>query len=111
MLSSYQRRFDEHGTEALRKRVGQLRVDADKAQHSYRTTMLLWGSPESDDYWLVAYSKLIEMGHTLVGKLRHATSELPVAERYSVSADVENLEAIIEDWTKRMRDSMIAAVA
>ena len=111
MLNSYQRRLEEHGTDSLRQRVEQLRHETDQAQHRYRTSVLAWGSAESADYWLVAYGKLIEMGNVLSARLREATAELPPSERYEVSADVETLEGILEDWTRRMRTSMSEAVA
>ena len=111
MLNSYQRRLDDLGTDALRKRVEQLRLESDRAQHRYRATILAWGSAKDADYWLVAYSKLIEMGNNLTSKLREATEELPASERYEVSADVEQLEEIVRDWTTRMRRSMAEAVA
>ena len=110
MLNSCQRRFDQHGTAALHRRVSQLGMEADLAQHQYRTAMLMWGSPNNSDYWLVAYSKLIEIGSALVIKLREATPELPPHERLQIAADAETLERIVEAWQKRMRTSMAAAV-
>jgi hypothetical protein len=111
MLSTYQRRLDEHGTEALRRRVEQLRTDTSHASHAYRSSVLQWGAADTSEYWLVAYGRLVEMGHALTNKLRAAADELPLHERYHVSADVEALEEIVEDWTRRMRRSMSEAVA
>jgi hypothetical protein len=111
MLNSCQRRLDAHGADTLRRRVEQLRRETDQAQYRYRTIMLAWGSAENADYWLVAYAKLIEMGNVLSARLRDATAELPPSERSQVSADVETLQGIVEDWTRRMRSSMSAAVA
>lgn len=111
MLSSYERRLDQYGTDALRRRVERLRLDANQASHVYRTTVLKWGTADNSEYWLIAYARLIEMGHALTGKLRDAADELPVHERYHVSADVEALEDIVADWSRRMRRSMVKAVA
>lgn len=111
MLTSLQRRFEEHGYEPLKERIARLRAEADRAQHSYRSSMLALGSPDSADYWLVAYSRLIEVGTVMVGKLRDATDDLPLAERYQVSADVEALEHMLAKWTAMVRQSMSRAVA
>lgn len=111
MLSSLQRRLEEQGYQSLKERIARLRIEADMAQYSYRSSMLAWGSPDSVDYWLVAYSRLIEVGNVVVGKLRDATDDLPPAERYQVSADVEALEHMLAKWTLMVRQSMSRAVA
>ena len=111
LLNSCQRRLNQYGTDALRRRVERLRDETSDAGHAYRVAVLNWGSAETPDYWLVAYGRLIEMGHALTHKLRDAADELPIHERYHVSADVEALEEIVEDWTRRIRRSMSEAVA
>jgi len=106
-----QRRRLDATTEALRQKVEQLGLEADEAQHRYRATMLAWGSPQFPDYWLIAYARLIEMGSVLTTRLREATTQLPLGERYQVSADVEMLESIVDTWTESLREEMAAAVA
>lgn len=111
MLNTLQRRLKEHGYDVLKVRVAKLRSETATAQHLYRSSMLSWGSPQNPDYWLVAYGRLIEVGNVVVDRLRDATDQLPPAERYQVSADVEMLEHMISKWTEVMRESMSAAVA
>ena len=111
MLNSLQRRLDEHGSDALKERVERLRVDVEMAQSSYRSTMLSWGSAETHGYWLVAYGRLIEVGNVVAARLRAAADDLPPAERYQVSAEVEMLEHMVANWTEAMRKAMIRAVA
>jgi len=110
ILRCQQRRLDAT-KEALRLEIEQLSVEAEDAQHRYRASMLAWGSPEFHDYWLIAYARLIEMGSVLTTRLREATTQLPLSERYQVSADVEMLEGIVGNWTESLRDEMAAAVA
>ena len=111
LLNSMERRLENGGMESVRVRVERLRREAATAQHEYRTTMLRLGSPDQAGYWVVAYSRLIEMGQVLAGKLRTAALDVSPAERYELSADVEMLEAVVEGWTESMRRSMAAAVA
>jgi hypothetical protein len=89
MLYAAERRLHEDATDALRQRVERLRLETSYASHMYRTSVLEWGPVETSEYWLVAYARLIEMGHALTYKLRSAADELPVHERHHVSADVE----------------------
>ena len=111
MLNSLQRRLEEQGYDSLKERITRLTGEAETAQYSYRSSMLAWGSPDSVDYWLVAYSRLIEVGNVVVDKLRDSTGDLPPAERYQVSADVEMLEHMLGKWGATMRESMAKAVA
>ena len=111
MLNSVQRRFEETGLESFRKRSEKLRVESELAAHVYRRSMLELGSPETMNYWTVAYGRLIERGHLLTRRLRDAAVQLPVTERYELSADVEMLEEIIGGWTESLRRSMAASSA
>jgi len=111
ILRCKQKWLDANGEEWLRLEVEQMCLEAEDAQHRYRTTMLAWGSPEFQDYWLIAYARLIEMGSVLTTRLREATTQLPLGERYQVSADVEMLEDIVSNWTESLREEMAAAVA
>jgi len=110
-LRCKQKWLDATGEEWLRLEVERLCLEAEHAQHRYRATMLAWGSPEFDDYWLIAYARLIEMGTVLTARLREATTELPLTERYQVSADVEMLEGIVNNWSESLREEMAAAIA
>jgi hypothetical protein len=111
MLNSLVRRLEETGLDSLRQRVEVLRLEAEMAQHEYRSSVLTYGSPEMIDYWIVAYSRLIEMGNTLATRLRDAVTDLPLSERYQASADVEMLEGIVERWQESMRLAMAKSVA
>jgi hypothetical protein len=111
MLTSTEQRLEESGTDALRAKVEQLQIDTAIAQHNYRTAILEWASPEDEDFWLVAYSRLIAKGHRLNHKLRDAIISLPVAERYEIAADIEVLEGIVAGWTDSLRRAMATSVA
>jgi hypothetical protein len=111
MLSSLQRRLEGSGIDSLRKRVERLKAETERAQFRYRSTMLSIGSPRHDDYWPVAYSRMIEMGNTLSSRLREATRDLPAADRYEASTDVEALEHLVAGWRESMVASMRSAVA
>ena len=106
LLVSLRRRLAATGVGALKKRVDGLQAEAALAQHQYRDAILNWASPEDADYWVVAYSRLIEMGNVLTGKLRDASVVLPLEERGEVSADIEMLEEIVQSWTESRRESM-----
>ena len=111
LLHSLQRRYDETGNPRMLPRIDRLRMEADRAQHHYRSSMLRLGSPDHADYWVIAYSRLIEMGEVLSGKLRTAAVDLAPDDRYEVSADVEMLEAVVDRWRESMRLSMAGNVA
>jgi hypothetical protein len=111
MLSLAERRLMLEGKDSLRRRAENLRLEAEQARHAYRSAILEYGSPESSDYWIVAYSRLIEMGNTLTTRLRDAIIDLPLSERYQASADVEMLEEIVDRWRVSMRAAMAKSVA
>jgi hypothetical protein len=111
MLSSLQRRLEGSGIDSLRKRVERLKSETESAQYRYRSTVLSMGSPRNDDYWPVAYSRMIEMGNTICSRLREATAELPANERYEVATEVEILEHLVAGWRESMLASMRSAVA
>jgi len=111
LLVSLRRRLAATGVAALKKRVDGLQAEASLAQHQYRDAILNWASPEDADYWVVAYSRLIEMGNVLSGKLRDAAVVLPLQERDEVSADIEMLDEILQSWTESRRESMGVTVA
>jgi hypothetical protein len=111
MLTGAQRRLGEAGAELLRSRVERLLEETAQAQHAYRVAVLLWGTPQHAEYWLVVYSRLIETANALTTRLRNAAPQLPPDDRFEISTDVELLEGIIDGWTESMRASMVAAIA
>lgn len=106
VLGSLQRHLEQLGYEPLRERIALVRAQTETAHYLYRTAVLTHGTPEDADYWLVAYGRLIEVANVVVQRLRAATDDLPAAERYQVSADVEMLEHMVDNWTDAMRRSM-----
>jgi hypothetical protein len=111
LLASTENCLVKPGSEELRQRAGHLRTQTDDAQHAYRSALLKWGSTETSDYWLVAYTKLIEKGSALIAKLRSAAQELPPTDRVQMAVEVAVLEDAIERWRREMRTSMAAASA
>ena len=91
--------------------VDQLAADAHRAQGNYRRAVLKWGSGDTSDFWVVAYSSLASAAAGLVTKLKESARDLPATDRYEASTDVEALELLIDRWTAAMRASMSAAVA
>jgi hypothetical protein len=110
-LNSLVRRNALHAQPKQTERIAVLREALSMAEHSYRTTVLTFGSAEQSDYWIVAYSRLIEMGNALSSKLEKASQELPPADRYEVASDVEMLETIVDNWSKMLRTAMAESVA
>lgn len=86
-----------------------LQTEVDRTQRAYRTAVLTYGAPDTDGYWVVAYSRLIETASALLAKL-HGT-ELPAGDRAAADGDVETLQYLIDRWTDAMRASMSTAVA
>jgi hypothetical protein len=111
LLTSTENCLVKSSPEQFHERAGRLRAQTDSAQHAYRAALLKWGSPETPDYWLVAYTKLIEKGTALITKLRSATQELPATDRLQMATDVEVLENAVERWRQEMRASVTAASA
>ena len=111
LLASTENCLVKPGPEELRERAGHLRMQTDDAQHAYRAALLKWGSTETSDYWLVAYTKLIEKGNTLIAKLRSAAQELPPTDRVQMAVEVAVLEDAVERWREQIRASMAAASA
>ena len=91
--------------------VDQRAADAHRAQGNYRRAVLKWGSGDTSDFWVVAYSSLASAAAGLVTKLKESARDLPATDRYEASTDVEALELLIDRWTAAMRESMSAAVA
>lgn len=111
LLGSAQRRLEKYPFGGLEVRVNRLRAEVELAQYAYRVAMLNFGSPQHSDYWVIAYSRLIEMGGALTEKLRSAVIDMPKSERFEVSADVEMLEEMVQRWQAAKRDSIAESVA
>jgi hypothetical protein len=111
MLDSIERRLQTWDNASVKRRFEELKVETEKAQDKYRCAILAWGSTEDLDYWVMAYSRLIDKGNVIVKKMRDANLMLPPAERFQVSADIEMMEHLVEDWTGSLRRSMAGAVA
>ena len=111
LLSSAERRLGLRKVESLIKRVDHLRAEVESAQHAYRLAVFAFGSPHDQDFWLVAYGRLIDVGRALTIRFREATAGMSAEERYEVSSDVQMLEEIVDHWTRSMRGAMSAAVA
>jgi hypothetical protein len=111
MLYAIEKRLDSWNSEGVRRRYEDLRIETAAAQDRYRSAILAWGSTEDVDYWVMAYSRLIDKGNVIVKKMREANLVLPPIERYQVSADIEMMEHLVDDWTKSLRRSMAAGVA
>jgi len=106
ILATLERRLNEQRRGVLRPRVDRLRDETKNAQDQYNSSILRWGSPERPEYWPAAYGRLVETADRLSSKLRHAAVELPPAERYQLSAEVEMLEVLAESWRDSIRSSL-----
>jgi hypothetical protein len=111
MLAATERHLQGSNAARVRRRIDELRIETDAAQDRYRRAILAWASTEDIDYWVIAYSRLIEKGNVIVKKMRDANLVLPPSERYQVSTEIETMEHLVEDWTESLRRSMAAAVA
>jgi hypothetical protein len=111
MLDAIERKLVDSNTEFAKRRIEELRIETEAAQDRYRRAILLWSSSEDVDYWVIAYTRLIEKGNAIVKKMREANLLLPPIERYQVCTDIERMEHLVEDWTESLRRSMAAAVA
>ena len=112
LVNSVQRRLEAAPSGSEQSgRLSRLRMEAQHAQHAYQTAVLRLGSPESDDYWVVAYSRLISAGGSLVRRLREAAAQLPLEQQGEASAEADALQEIVDRWTECKRKSMAASVA
>jgi hypothetical protein len=85
LLASTENCLVKRSPAQLNERAGRLRAQTETAQHAYRAALLKWGSRDTSDYWLVAYSRLIEKGAPLITKLRNTAQELPATDRLQVA--------------------------
>lgn len=111
MLASLERRLADTRLQQLRDRADALKGEAAAAHHNYKTAMLRYGAPDHAGYWLVAYTRLVEVGNALTKQLTTAAAELPANEQYEVSTDIEMLERIVGRWREGVREAMAESVA
>ena len=110
LLAGVERRLGMPGREHLISDVDRLRAETENARENYCSYLLKWGSPEKPEYWSAAYGRLVNTADRLSGKLRRAAVDLPPEERYSVAAEVEMLESLLENWRESLRGA-ISSVA
>jgi hypothetical protein len=111
LLASTENCLVKPGPEELNERAGLLRTQTESAQHAYNAALLRYGSPERPDYWVVAYTRLIEKGNALITKLKSGAQSLPQSERHQLASELEVLEDAVGQWREEMRASMAAATA
>jgi hypothetical protein len=111
LLLNSSRHIELESPELTRERVERLRRQTQRAQENYRRTVLHYGSPSSSDYWQVAYGRLIERGAHLRSKLSSAVDDLPAADRYAVSTDIEVIDQLLSAWTESFRGAVAGSVA
>ncbi len=88
ILATLERRLRMRELESMRARVDRLRAETEKAHEQYCSSLLRWGTPETPDYWPVAYARLVETAERLSAKLRGAAVELRrrvASQRFSSS--------------------------
>lgn len=91
--------------------IERLEGEVVRADRQYRAAVLEHASPQSADYWIVAYARLLEVGEDLSDRMRTAAVDLPADARFEVSTDVEALALILARWNESMKRSMAKAVA
>ena len=108
ILATLERRLKARPAESLRARVDRMRRETEAAHEQYSTWMLRWGSPESPQYWPVAYRRLVGTADQLSTKLRRVAADLPAEDHYELATEVEMIEALAEQWRKSIRASIVA---
>ena len=95
------------GDVELEAQVNSLEELIAKAERDYKKAVLKWAAPETAQFWLVSYQRMIEEAEDLATHLRTSAAELPGTDRAEVSADVVRLDQVIERW----REAMVTAIA
>ncbi|HEX7263223.1 MAG TPA: hypothetical protein VF383_03495 [Candidatus Dormibacteraeota bacterium] len=103
MLSSLERRFRLKGGDSMRKRADRIRDETAEAHATYRSAVLTYGQASSREFRLVAYSSLANLGDNLVLQMRDTISHHTPGEQFTMAAEVEMLEDVIEQWRKKGR--------
>jgi hypothetical protein len=97
--------------ESLRARAQELRGEVERARQNYQASMLRFGMPSEDGYWLAAYGALIDTAQGLVDRMLRSIGTLAAPDRVEVSRDVELLETLVEGWRGSMRSAMARSAA
>ena len=111
MLSSVERRFRLNGGDSMRQRTERIRDETAEAHRTYRSAVLTWGQASSHEFRLVAYSSLANLGENLVLQMRDTIPGRSPGEQFSMAAEVEMLEDVIEQWRKKGRPQSSSVVA
>lgn len=107
LLASARRRFGNGASPALEARLAGLDDDVHAANVNYRRAILDWALPESNEFWLMVYSSLIEHVEQLTEKVISASSELPELDRIDMLSDAAIFDRLVERW----RASLSAVIA
>jgi hypothetical protein len=103
MLSSLERRSRLSGGDSLRQRIDRCRNETAVAHRTYRSAVLTWGPATSLEFRLVVYSSLTNLAEHLVIELRDSIASTSAQERVDLALEIENLEALIEQWRLKGR--------
>ena len=106
LLAIFMKQFFFTGDENLKEQMKSMEERVATAERDYRKAVLRWASPETAQYWLVSYQRMIEEAEDLAIYLRTTAAELPATDRAEVSADVIRLDHVIERWRKVMVNTM-----
>lgn len=92
-------------------RMVRLQGEVNSAHDRYRDSVLKWGAADSSQYWLVAYSTLVDKAEGLSAAMWRATDALPPPDRTLVADDARKLDGIINSWRELARSTMARDVA
>lgn len=106
LLSTLVKKLFFTGDEELEEQVTSLEELIAKAEREYKKAVLRWAAPETAQFWLVSYQRMIEEAEDLATHLRTSAAELPGTDRAEVSADVVRLDQVIERWREAMLDAI-----
>ena len=106
-----ERRLRIASVESLRQHLERVVAECESAWTAYRASILRWGSPQNQEYWLVADSGLIDRGNTLSDRLANASADMSPADRYQLAVEVEKLDDMVEHWTDSMRAAMTSSAS
>lgn len=102
MLATREKALVEAEDPELRREVERLRATVSKAQDEYRRSVLAWANSETSQFWMVAYSAMVEGAESLMEKLNDRSAQLPLADRAFVQSDLAQLNAIVSRWRAHM---------
>jgi hypothetical protein len=103
MLSSVERRLRLKGGDSMRRRADRIRDETEEAHRTYQSAVLTWGRARSHEFRLVAYSSLANLGDDLVLRMRDTIPHQTPGEQFTMTAEVEMLENVIEHWRQKGR--------